>query len=305
MPQATLPHCSERIRHGTTPLAPPEHSVLGDWQLLELAAATELSELYRARSAGADGDRLGSYAIKVLREGWQRDAGAVTLMRREALVGRRTASAHVVAVLSASVAEPPHYLVMPWLTGETLKSRLAGWPFIPVHAALWIARQAATGLADLASNGWMHGDVKPENVLISPEGHATLLDLGFARRPGETLPAIDGWILGAAAYLAPEAFVERMRIDLRSDIYSLGVVLYEMLAGQPPFSGGSQDELARQHRETAPRRLAQTAPHVAPEVAALVHRMLAKDPLRRPQSPVELVDELTALEVVALRQWTA
>lgn len=229
----------------------------------------------------------------------------MALVRREALIGRRTASANVVAVLSASVAEAPHYLVMPWLSGETLRNRLTGWPCTPVHWALWIARQAATGLADLAANGWIHGDVKPENLLISPDGHATLLDLGFARRPGETLPAIDGWILGTAAYQAPEAFVERLRIDFRSDIYSLGVVLYEMLAGRPPFLGCSQDELARQHKQAAPPRLAEIAPHAAPEVAALVHRMLAKDPLRRPQSPAELVDDLTALEVVALRQWTA
>ena len=91
----------------------------------------------------------------------------------------------------------------------------------------------------------MHGDVKPGNLMIGPDGHATLIDLGFARQPGEVASVLDRSVLGSIHYLAPEISVDPQRADIRSDIYSLGVMLYQMLTGRRPFEGDHLAELAR------------------------------------------------------------
>jgi serine/threonine-protein kinase len=278
---------------------------LKEWELVEFIAAGEDCEIHRARPAGAPADQSPAYAVKSLRSLREQDYRAVARLRREALVGRRVANPHVVAVLSASLRDAPYFLVMPWLAGETLRVRMARLGASPVHWSLWVARQIAMGLSAIDAQGWLHGDVKPDNVLVSPEGHVTLLDLGFARRPGEVQPAADDCVLGTAEYMAPELLFSAMRADIRSDLYSLGGVLYELLAGRPPFVGRSRAELVRQHKQDVPPRLDRVAPHVPGQVAALVHQMLAKDPLRRPQSPEELVERLAKLEIVALRDWTA
>ena len=278
---------------------------LKEWELVELIAAGDDCEIHRARPAGAPANQPPAYAVKLLRSLREHDCRAVALLRREAMVGRRIANPHVVAVLSASLREAPYFLVMPWLAGETLRTRLARSGVPPVHWSLWVVRQIASGLAALDAQGWLHGDVKPDNVLVAPEGHVTLLDLGFARRPGEVEPAADDCVLGTAEYMAPELLFSAMRSDIRSDLYSLGAVLYELLAGRPPFAGETRAELVRQHKQAVPPRLDRVAPHVPGEVAALVHQMLAKDPLRRPQTPDELGDRLAKLEIFALRRWTA
>jgi serine/threonine-protein kinase len=133
--------------------------------------------------------------------------------------------------------------------------------------------------------------------MISPAGHVTLLDLNFARRREETGAAVDRCILGTFYYIAPELLTSAIRADIRSDIYSLGVVFYEMLAGRRPFEAEDMAELAAQHLQSAPPDLGDFAPHVPDRVAGLIRRMISKDPLRRPQSPDELIAELTRLEI--------
>ncbi len=181
-------------------------------------------------------------------------------------------------MLEAHVSREPRLLVMPWLEGATLQSALAGGRRMDLAGVLWIARQVAEALAALDAAGWMHGDLKPSNIFLSPEGHVTLLDLGFARRRDETGPAAEHCVMGTAQFLAPECASSTLRPDIRSDIYSLGVVLYEVLAGRPPLAGDSVDELARGHKQTAPASLERLAPSLPTAVARLVHRMLAKDP---------------------------
>ena len=215
-------------------------------------------------------------------------------------------------VLAATVLEPPRLLVMPWLAGASLQTRLAAGEQFDVPTALWIARQTAEALEALNAAGWMHGDVSPGNIHVSSAGHVTLLDLSFARRADETGSAVDRPIMGTASYLAPEYFTSSLRADIRSDIYSLGAVLFEALSGRSPFLGNDLAELASQHRQATPPALGRLAPHVPGEVTQLVRRMLAKQPLRRPQSPRELIDRLAALEIatfseraVSLRGMTA
>ncbi|MGQ9574850.1 MAG: serine/threonine-protein kinase [Thermoguttaceae bacterium] len=275
---------------------------INQWELLELVSEGTLTRTYRARPAGAG--RPAAYALKLLRPERQEDPGAIALLRREALVGRTVCHPHLVSILATRVGAPPYYVVMPWLSGATLAARLAGGRRLPLALVFWVARQVAEALAALHEAGWMHGDVKPGNILVSPEGHVTLLDLGFARRLDRADPSFQRRISGTYHYIAPEALSRALNVDIRSDIYSLGVVLFEMLCGRLPFEGEDAADLARQHRGFRVPELERFAPSIPSEAAALVRQMLAKEPLRRPQTPRELVDRLVALEIATFaRRW--
>jgi serine/threonine-protein kinase len=270
--------------------------------LVELGGMGSLAHVFRARPAGASTDRPANYAVKMLRPCWEADEQAIRLLQREALVGQNISHPHLISVLSAPVVEAPRLVVMPWLEGATLAARLAGGQQFDAPEALWIARQAAEALDALYTAGWLHGDVTPGNIHISPTGHATLLDLNFARRQEEFGSAVDRPIMGTCGYLAPEYLTSALRPDIRSDIYSLGAILFEILAGRRPFTAETLVQLSMQHRQSAPPNLIELAPYVPREVAQLIRQMMAKDPLRRPQTPRELIDRLVALEIATFTE---
>jgi serine/threonine protein kinase len=274
---------------------------LGPW-LLERAIGTgAMATIFQARPADG-GDLSARYAVKVLDPTWQQHALAVSLFRREATVGRRVSHPHLIGVLSAQVTAAPYYLVMPLLAGRTVEDRIQGGePFALPHA-LWIARQTAEALDALHRAGYLHGDVKPGNLMLSADGHTTLLDLGFARELEETGSALDRPVVGTISYLAPELLTSTVRADERSDLYSLGATLFEMLADRPPFQAGSLEELAeRQQRGDAPD-LRALAPQVPSAVAELVRRLLARDPFRRPRRALDVVRQLIAFEISTLAE---
>jgi serine/threonine-protein kinase len=274
---------------------------VGPWELLRLVGGGSLSQVYQASPAGTPPERPAAYALKMPGPARQDDAAAVALLRQEAAAGRAVNHPHVVAILSASLGQPPYYLVMPWLEGATLQQRLDQDRPLDVRTALWIARQVASALDALARALWIHGDVKPSNVFLSPDGHATLLDLGFARPIGAAHCLADRCVLGTPSYMAPELLTSASTADIRSDVYSLGVVLYEMLAGRLPFDAADLGALVSQHRQGSLPRLEKLAPWLPADVVRLVSRMLAKDLLRRP-SPAELLRQLTAMEIAALAE---
>ena len=272
------------------------------WELVSLAAEGSLARVYRARPAGSSAERPAPYALKMLQPHRQHDPRAVALLKREAQVGRDISHPHLVSVLQANLGRLPQFVVMPWLDGTTLRAQFDAGRCLDLPVALWIARQVAEALEALHAGGWMHGDVKPSNVFISPGGHATLLDLGFARRSHETGSAVDRWLTGTCNYMAPELITSALRADIRSDVYSLGVLLFELTAGRLPFTGDSLAELAGQHKQSRPPNLRHLAPHLPNTVVRLVQQMLAKEPLRRPQTPRELIERLVGLEIATFSE---
>ena len=294
-----------RIRTRFPPCAAAEGSravaapvpTIGTWQLLRLASNGPLACVYRVRPANAPADRPGMYALKALHGHWEDSPAAVDTIRVSECVSRQVRHPHLLPIVSAQAKQPPYFLVMPWLEGWTLEQRLrAGQRFAPARA-LWFIRQAAGALAALHEAGWVHGDVKPANLHLSSEGHVTLLDLGFARRPGEAAVATDRPVLGTLAYMPPESLTSSWSCDIRGDIYSLGATLFELLTGRPPFIESDSAALVLRHRCDEPPSLAHCDPRIPIELDRLVQQMLSKHPLRRPGSPRELMDRLATVEI--------
>ncbi len=277
----------------------------GPWQIVELLGGGRCTEVFAARplrsiAAGvAHGMSSAPYAIKALRAEWESDLSARARLAREADVAREVVHTHLVPVLSAHLSSAPFCLVMPRLPGQTLEKEIARTS-CPPGLALCFVRQVAQALAALHAAGWAHGDIKPANVMVSPEGHVTLIDLEFAYRPREVCVWDQPATFGTALYLAPELITSAYAPDIRSDIYSLGVTLYELLCGKRPFDASTPAELLRQHKEARPQDPRVLCAQLPTEVAQLVRRMLAKEPFRRPQTPAELVRELVGLEIQAM-----
>ncbi len=280
---------------------------LGTWQLVRLIAEGNFTRVYQARpmddaegEGGADESprRTAAYALKMLRKEWWRDPAAIEMQRREAWVGSKVSHPNLLPVLSASVQEPPFYVVSPLVDGEALSQILAEQGPLVVPLALWIGRQVAEGLDALfAGARLIHADVKPANILVSPSGHATLIDFGFAQTPAEASAWATRPLAGTLAYIAPEMLTSTLAAGPRSDIYSLGVTLYELLTGRRPWESEDPGELATLHREAKPADIRSLRPDVPDSVSDLVHTMLAKDSLRRPASARELAGRLVRLEI--------
>ena len=199
------------------------------------------------------------------------------------------------------------YIVMELLDGESLADRLAKAGRLPLAAAIEIAGQAADVVGAAHAKGIIHRDLKPDNLYLIPDPHLPgrellkILDFGIAklaeRRPssaGGDLRTRTGAILGTPRYMSPEQCRESRDVDHRTDVYSLGVVLYEMLSGAPPFASGSWVEMAFMHIAASPPALQTRAPDVPDGVAQIVHRALEKNPGARFQSMADLKEALEA-----------
>lgn len=269
---------------------------LGDWELLDVIGRGNWSTVYAARPRRCAATMPVDYAVKVASGG---ASSGRALLAREAQVGTCVTHRHLIAVLSSDVAAPAPYLVMPLLRGANLHDALAGCGPLATPQALWIARQVAAALTAVHAAGWIHADVKPGNIHVSPVGHATLIDLGLALQVGSDQCGRGAPFHGTAAYAAPEMISRAREIGPPADTYSLGATLYELLTGRPPFEGATPEGVLTAHLERAvpnPRRL---RPQLDHGTSRLLRDMLAKEPLRRPADD-ELVARLVALEIATL-----
>jgi len=275
----------------------PQRVEIPGWELLDLVGEGRVARLFAARPAHSPGDGPADYVVKILRPEFEQDPIAVHMLQNEACVGRRVSHPHVVSVLVSRVSESPRFVVMPRLEGASCDLKLAAVGRLSLAMSLWICRQAAQALAALHQAQWLHGDVKPGNIVVSPRGHATLIDLGLASPLEQPTSLAERPLAGTLAYTAPELFTSTGCGDQRSDLYSLGATLFELITGRPPFGGLGPAQLAEAHLHQAPPLLRSLAPTAPPALARLVESLLAKDPMRRPRSATELVSELVKLEI--------
>jgi serine/threonine-protein kinase len=202
---------------------------------------------------------------------------------------------HVLPLYDSGEAEGFLYYVMPYVEGESLRDRLEREKQFAIDDALQIAREVADALSYAHSHGVIHRDIKPENILLE-SGHAVVADFGIARAVdaagGDRLTET-GMTIGTPTYMSPEQAAGERDLDGRSDLYSLGCVLHEMLAGQPPFTGPTVESLVHQHLSVSPPSVTAIRPSVPGWVAAALERSLAKTPADR-FNPVALFGEAIA-----------
>src|SRR5438309_7355064 len=234
-------------------------------------------------------------AVKVLRPELAAALGPERFLREIRLAARLT-HPHILPLHDSGEADGFLFYVMPYVEGESLRDRLTRERQLPVEDAVQIARDVADALSYAHSHDVVHRDIKPENILLEA-GHAVVSDFGIARAitaaAGGNLTET-GIALGTPGYMSPEQGAASARVDERSDIYSLGCVLYEMLAGEPPYTGPSAESIVRQHLAAAPPRVSAMRAAVPPAIEQAIVRALAKTPADRFATAAEFVEALAA-----------
>jgi serine/threonine protein kinase len=232
-------------------------------------------------------------ALKVLRPELAAAMGADRFLREIKLVGRLQ-HPHILPLYDSGEADGMLFYVMPRVEGESLRDRLIRERQLPIDDAVRIAREISSALAHAHEHNVVHRDIKPENILLWA-GHSLVADFGIARAisqaAGDALTTV-GLTLGTPAYMSPEQAGGDLNIDGRSDIYSLGCVLYEMLAGEPPFTGPNTQTVIAKHLKGAPLKLRNVRPSVSEALERTVAKAMARWFTDRFQTARELSDAL-------------
>jgi len=229
-------------------------------------------------------------AIKILNDRHAGDEQFVERFRREAKNAASLSHPNIVSIYDRGEAEGTYYIAMEYLDGRSMKELILSRGPAPVSVAVDYARQILAALRFAHRNGIVHRDIKPHNCLVDAEGHVKVTDFGIARA-GASQMTEEGSIIGTAQYLSPEQ-ARGTQVDQTSDLYSLGIVLYEMLTGNVPFTGESPVEIAMKHLSATPQPLTTTRPDIPKSLESVVLRALAKDPAARYQSADEMDADL-------------
>jgi serine/threonine protein kinase len=240
-------------------------------------------------------------AVKVMHREMSDQPDQIERFRREARAVAQLSHPNIVSVIDAGEDGGHPYIVFEYVDGETLKQRIERVGPLPVDEATAYAIEVGRGLAAAHSRRLVHRDVKPQNVLIDSEGRAKVTDFGIARSLEADGLTQTGRVLGTTDYVSPEQAMGR-GVDARTDIYSLGVVLYEMLTGEVPFTAETVVGVAMKHVNEDMPDVQRRRPEVSSALAAVVERATAKDPKQRyPDMPSCLADLEAALEVEVVR----
>ena len=265
--------------------------VLSDrYELEELVGTGGMSSVYRAH------DRLldRKVALKVLHEQYTDDEEYVERFRREARAVAALSHPNIVTVIDRGEHGGRQFIVFEYVAGENLKQLINRRGPAPVTTALELGIQMARALSFAHQQGLVHRDVKPQNVLLNGEGEAKVTDFGIARsldvQHGMTQT---GTVLGTSDYIAPEQ-AQGQRVDEQTDVYSLGVVLYELLTNEVPFPGENFVAVAMRHINEEPPSIRDKRPDVSPRLEAAIHRAMAKDAADRFPTMIAFCHELDA-----------
>jgi beta-lactam-binding protein with PASTA domain/predicted Ser/Thr protein kinase len=269
-------------------LAGVSDSVVGERYRVEARIGQGgMAEVYR----GFDPVLNRTVAIKVLLPQFARDAGFVARFRREAQAAARLNQPNIVGVYDTGADGDRQYIVMEFVEGRTLAEFLAGGRRLTPMQSVELTQKIGAALASAHAQGIVHRDIKPGNVMVTRDGTVKVMDFGIARMQTDITAPQTSSVIGTPTYLSPEQ-AQGQVVDARSDLYSLGCVLYELLAGRPPFTGDTPVAIAyKQVNETPVPPSAHNA-DVPPRLDAVVMKCLAKNPANRYQSAEELSADL-------------
>jgi serine/threonine-protein kinase len=231
-------------------------------------------------------------AVKVLRPDLAADIGATRFLQ-EIQIAARLHHPHILPLYDSDQLDGLVYYVMPYVKGETLRQRLVRERQLPVNEALQIAREVADALGYAHSSNVVHRDIKPANIVVTADDRVKILDFGVAKVSDWNLTR-KGAVLGTLSYMSPEQASGEL-VDHRTDLWALGAVLYEMLAGKAPFGGETSKGLVMAILNRDPVNLTVLRPGLAPELVAVVDRLLQKEPARRYRNAREVSAELGRL----------
>jgi serine/threonine-protein kinase len=235
-------------------------------------------------------------AVKVLPALFAENPTLVERFEREARAAARLSHPNIVSVYDSGRDGTERYFVMEYVPGKSLAELLRERGRLEAGEAVGITSQIANALAAAHAAGIIHRDIKPGNVMVLPSGEAKVLDFGIARATADVALTHTTMVLGSAPYIAPEVALGRSA-DQRSDIYSLGCVLYEMLTGRPPFVGDLPAVVMSQHTNAEPQPPRELVPDIPVGLEALVLQMLAKNPADRPHQAAELPAALRSAQI--------
>ncbi len=257
------------------------------YQILDTIGKGGMAIVYRAIDT-----RTGhSVAIKVLRPEFNQDEEFLNRFQREAEAASKVSHHNIVNLLDVGMDGDSRYLVMEYVQGKTLKEVIRQKGKLPYTTAAQIAIRILSALQHTHRNGIIHRDIKPQNILVQSEGHIKVADFGIARMANSSTLTKGDSVMGSVHYFSPEQAAGE-NVAETSDIYSVGVVLYEMLTGQVPFDGDSPVAVAMQHLHNRPKPILESSPEVPAAVAHVVAVAMEKEPRYRYQSAMEMATDL-------------
>jgi serine/threonine-protein kinase len=268
----------------------------GEYRILRRLGSGAMADVYLAEQPS-----LGrKVALKILKREWMDDETYVKRFHREARAAAQLVHVNIVQIFDVGQVEGVHYISQEYVPGINLQGLLRKQGSLSPHWCIAIMWQVAAALEKASRQGIVHRDIKPENILVNDSREVKVADFGLARildpteADGLNLTQI-GITLGTPLYMSPEQ-TEGKPLDVRSDIYSLGVTSYQMLAGNPPFTGDTPLSVAVQHLRKSPESLENLRPDVPPPLARLIHKMLAKEPKDRYEQPRLVQRELKQIQ---------
>ena len=261
------------------------------YQIIEELGKGGMGKVYKAQ----DSEIKEKVALKLIKPEIAADKKMIERFRNELKFARKIRHKNVCQMYDLNKEEGTYYITMEYVSGEDLKSFIRRARQLTVGTAVLIAKQVCEGLAEAHSLGVMHRDLKPQNIMIDRDGNARIMDFGIARSIKEKGITGAGVMIGTPEYMSPEQ-AEAKEVDQRSDIYSLGIILYEVVTGRVPFEGDTPLSVAMKHKGEVPKDPRELNAQVPSDLSRVILKCMEKDKTNRYQTPEEILSELNKIE---------